>query len=107
VAQADQEAYKAQNSCVEQEQNKVPSVSVADTSTNPGAVMVVHFYANVTFPTVERPGRPYYLTRFAKAQLLRQNAVSIFALAVLLHVLEFTNAKESLAGSEVLIGWIT
>lgn len=66
--------------------------------------MVVHLYANVTVTAVKSPGWSHYLARFAKTQLLRKNAVFVFVLAMLLHVLEFTNAKESLARSEVLVG---
>lgn len=69
--------------------------------------MVVHLYANVTVTAVKSPGWTHYLARFAKTQLLRKNAVFVFILAVLLHVLEFTNAKESLAGSKFLVGWIS
>ena len=70
--------------------------------------MVVHLYANVTVTAVKSPGWTHYLARFAKTQLLiRKNAVFVFVLAMLLHVLEFTNAKESLAGSEVLVSWIS
>ena len=69
--------------------------------------MVVHLYANVTDTAVKSPGWTLYLARFAKTQLLRKNSVFVFVLAVLLHVLEFTNAKESLAGSKVLVDRIS
>ena len=58
-----------QRTC-EQESYKVTTVSVAHACPDPWAVVVMHLHADPAVAAVECSGRPQYVARFAKGQLV-------------------------------------
>lgn len=54
----------------EEEVNEVLDIALSDTSTDPGAVVIMHLNTNFAHPTMKSPGWPQNLAGMTIAQLL-------------------------------------